>query len=295
MIFILILSFIFGLVLGSFINVIAYRLPLTLQYNWQKSCLNYLKIEQKTQSDPPYNSCFNLLGIRSHCPDCHQKIAFYHNIPIISFVFLRGRCHSCHKKISWLYPITELISAILFTLIIIKFGFSIATLFSLIFVFALITLAIIDIRTQLLPDIITLPLIWLGLMVNNFSYFTSLTLALWGAIIGYLILWFVYIIYKLLRHCDGLGFGDLKCLSAIGAWLGLNAILPTLVIASISALISVLIIKFSEILIQKAKPNYKPKLTNQIVFGPFLAFASIFILFWHNDPILTSISVTSIM
>ncbi|MCF6775334.1 A24 family peptidase [Thiotrichales bacterium 19X7-9] len=291
---ILILSFIIGLSLGSFINVIAYRLPLKLQANWQKNCLNYLGVDEQTNTNANTNTPFNLFGLRSHCPYCHQTIRFYHNIPIISFLWLKGQCAYCQNKIAWIYPVTELVSAIMFVLIVMQFNLTLTTLFALIFVFSLITLAVIDIRTQLLPDSITLPLLWLGLAINSFSYFTSLTMAFWGAVIGYLILWFIYIIYKLLRHTDGLGFGDFKCLSAIGAWLGINALLPVLLIASISALITISIIRLSLMITTK---NHRPKTqsSDRIAFGPFLAFASIVVLFWHNSALLLNISITSIM
>lgn len=293
----LILSFILGLCLGSFLNVIIYRLPRRLKLNWQQEAKAYLNLPQSELSNQK-DTLFSLPGKRSYCPNCHYKIPFYYNIPLLSYILLRGKCHHCHQRISISYPIIELISAFACLLTVYYFGITIKGLLVLIFVLSLITLAMIDFKCHLLPDVITLPLLWLGLVINSFSYFTSLENALWGAVLGYGILWFVYWFYKIIRKIDGLGFGDFKLLSAIGAWLGVNFLLPTLLIASFSALIIMLMVKV-KIFYQKkaqltsdcAQQNNQLKaqlISEPFAFGPFIACAALIVLFWHNDLMLTS-------
>ncbi|MCF6806852.1 A24 family peptidase [Thiotrichales bacterium 19S9-12] len=285
---ILITSFVFGICFGSFLTTISYRLPLVLKASWTKSCHHYLNlkdpnlIEEETSINP-----FRLTGIRSYCTYCHHKIPFYYNIPLLSYVLLRGECKFCHHRISINYPILELLSGIIVLLIVFNFGLNIKAIFATIFCLSLLALAAIDIKEQLLPDCITLPLLWLGLIINNFSIFTSLHSAIWGAVIGYGLLWGIYNLYKITRKVEALGFGDLKCLAAIGAWLGVNALLPVLLIASTTALVIFYTLKL--MLIKSDKEN---NTLEKIAFGPYLAFASIIIILCHNSFLMNSTYMT---
>ncbi len=257
------LSIIFGLSVGSFLNVVIHRLPKMMTHEWRLNCL---ELQGKVAPD---NSTYTLITPRSSCPICEHKISALENIPLISYIALKGKCSHCKSPISLRYPIVEALTGILIGLVSWKFGYSSTTLFSWIFVFALITLTFIDFDTQLLPDHITLPLLWLGLLFNLSNGFTDIKSAVVGAAAGYLTLWMTYWLFKLIRGKEGMGYGDFKLLAAIGAWFGWQ-ILPATILIS-SALAAVMGIS---LIIFKKRGREVP-----IPFGPFLAIAGIAVLF----------------
>lgn len=252
---------IFGLLAGSFINVVIYRLPIIMERTWRKECRALLNIENKEFSDK--DSKFDLITPRSRCPSCGHKISAWENIPIISFLLLRGKCFECKMPISFRYPLIELLSAATACVIAIHFGCSLEALLAMLLTWALIALSIIDYDTQLLPDDITLPFLWLGIIANMFGMFTDIHSSLLGAIFGYLSLWSIYIAFKLVTGKEGMGYGDFKLLAMLGAWLGWQ-MLPLIIILSsfLGAIIGVGLILFRNH--EKNQP---------IPFGPYLALA----------------------
>lgn len=246
---------IIGLMVGSFLNVVIYRLPEMIKRDWLQQCAE-LRGETLSSSEK-----FNLMVPRSACIHCGHKITALENIPIISYVALRGRCAQCKKPISLRYPLIEVLTALMSGLVAWHFGFSLLTLAALIFVWALIALAVIDLNTQLLPDDITLPLLWLGILVNLNNGFTDINSSVMGAVVGYLSLWSIYWCFKLLTGKEGMGYGDFKLLAAIGAWLGWT-ILPLVIV--FSSLIGA-VVGISLILKSKHDKN------STIPFGPYLA------------------------
>lgn len=255
---------IIGLMIGSFLNVVIYRLPEMMKRNWLQQCaeLRGEIIESQTT--------FNLITPRSACIHCGHKITALENIPIISYLALRGRCSQCQTRISLRYPAVEAITAFMSGFVAWYFGFSFITIATLILVWALIALAIIDLNTQLLPDDITLPLLWLGLLVNMGNGFTDIHSAIIGAVAGYLSLWLIYWGFKLITGKEGMGYGDFKLLSAIGAWLGWS-MLPLVIIFSSLVGASVGI---GLIVVAKLKKNIP------IPFGPYLVGGALIALFW---------------
>lgn len=262
--FFVVLSVILGLLLGSFLNVVIYRLPKMLHQQWHDSC-------NELQGNPiAAKPRFNLMTPRSACPHCGHAISALENIPVISYIFLKGRCKACHAKISLRYPLIELLTGALLGLIAHQFGYTSTALFAAIFALALIALTLIDLDTQLLPDDITLPLLWLGLIVNIGHGFTDLTDAVVGAVVGYLILWGVYWLFKLVTGKEGMGYGDFKLLAAIGAWFGWQMLPAVILLSSISgAAIGIALIIF------KGKSS-----SSAIPFGPYLALGGIAALFF---------------
>lgn len=254
---------IIGLMVGSFLNVVIYRLPEMIKRDWLLQCAE-LRGEELPRLEK-----FNLMVPRSACVHCGHKITALENIPIISYVVLHGRCVQCKKPISLRYPLVEILAALLSGLVAWHFGFSLLTLAALIFVWALIALAVIDLNTQLLPDDITLPLLWLGILVNLNNGFTDIDSAVIGAAVGYLSLWSIYWCFKLLTGKEGMGYGDFKLLAAIGAWLGW-AMLPLAII--FSSLIGA-IVGISLILKSKHDKN------TAIPFGPYLVGGALVALF----------------
>ena len=244
-----------GLIIGSFLNVVIYRLPIILKQAWEKDCLEYMQqvITSKRQ-------LISLLSPRSHCPHCKKTILWRHNIPILSYILLDGKCHHCKANIHWRYPIVEAISFFATLVGIMQFGVSWETVELSILTWALIALAFIDWEYQLLPDGITLPLIWLGLLVNTQSLFTTPENAIIGAISGYLFLWLIAYLFKIVRKVDGIGHGDFKLFAAFGAWLGWSLLPVILLVSSFVGSIVGLI------LIIRKKHNY----TNPMPFGPYL-------------------------
>jgi len=261
------ISVLFGLMIGSFLNVVIYRLPKMMGQEWHNNCL-----ELQGKKVPASNT-FNLLTPRSTCAHCSHKISAAENIPVVSYLWLKGRCRACKSPISLRYPLIEILTAALLGAVSWKFGYSYTTLFAAIFVFALITLTFIDFDTQLLPDDITMPLIWLGLMFNLNDGFTDLKSAVIGAMAGYLVLWSVFWLFKLLRGKEGMGYGDFKLLAAIGAWFGWQ-LLPAVILLSstLGALIGIGFI----LLTQRDKNIPMP-------FGPYLAIGGIAALFYGQQ------------
>jgi len=257
-------SVIFGLLVGSFLNVVIYRMPKIMEQEWHNNCLELQGKEVSTQAK------FTLSQPRSACPNCGHKITARENIPIISYLALRGKCSSCKTPISARYPLIEALTGTLIGLISWKFGYSGTAFFAWIFTFALIALTFIDFDTQLLPDDITLPLLWLGLLFNINYGFTDLKSAVIGAAAGYLILWSIYWLFKLIRGKEGMGYGDFKLLAAIGAWFGWK-LLPAVILLSstLGAVIGIALI----VLTKRGKEVPMP-------FGPFLAIGGIAALFF---------------
>lgn len=260
-------SVVFGLMVGSFLNVVIYRLPKMMEQEWHNNCL---ELQGK---DIPTQQQFTLSKPRSNCPQCGHKIKASENIPVISYLLLRGRCSACKTPISIRYPLVEILTGALIGLTSWQLGYTATTLFAWAFVFALIALTFIDFDTQLLPDDITLPLLWLGLLFNLNSGFTDLESAVIGAMAGYLVLWSVFWLFKLIRGKEGMGYGDFKLLAAIGAWFGWQ-MLPAVILLSstLGAIIGIALI----VLTKRSKEVPIP-------FGPFLAIGGIAALFFGQQ------------
>ena len=205
---------ILGLILGSFLNVVIYRLPLMLQKAWQQEYEEVLRESEHVQAIPDDEKTFDLCFPPSHCPRCQHHLGILENIPVLSYLFLRGQCRSCHQKISWQYPLVEILSAVLGLFCLIKFGLSLLFIAAFLFSLFLLVLAVIDLKHQILPDMMTLPLLWLGLIFSLFQGFTTPTDAIIGACAGYLSLWFVNQVFSLLMGKQGMGYGDFKLLAA---------------------------------------------------------------------------------
>lgn len=259
-----ILAGIIGLLVGSFLNVVIHRLPKMMEREWQLQCA---ELDGQTIDASP---SYNLIVPRSACPHCGHAISALENIPVISYLFLHGKCAGCAASISPRYPIVEAVSGLLSAYAACHFGFGLAGIASIILVWALIALTFIDFDTQLLPDSITLPLLWLGLLLNLNGAFTSLPNALIGAVAGYLILWSVYWAFKLTTGKEGMGYGDFKLLAALGAWLGWT-MLPLIILLSslVGAVVGVALIIFA-----------KHRRNIPIPFGPYLAGGGLIALFW---------------
>lgn len=265
--FILIIT-ILGLLIGSFLNVVIHRVPMMMQKEWHRDCCELLEIENQEKSES-----YNLIKPNSHCPKCKSEIKPWQNIPIISYLILRGKCANCSTPISIRYPLIEAITALLSGIIAWQFGATDQAFALLLMTWALIALTMIDIDHQLLPDNITLPLMWLGILLNTQGIFTDLPSSVWGAMAGYMSLWSVYWLFKLLTGKEGMGFGDFKLLAALGAWLGWQA-LPLIIILSsfVGAAIGII-----GILVQ-GKDKSTP-----IPFGPYLAIAGWIAFLWGEQ------------
>lgn len=265
--------FLIGLMIGSFLNVVIYRLPVMLENDWKTEYQSYFGEEQSAET-PKEKTTFNLVKPDSTCPKCGHKIRAWENIPIISWVILKAKCSQCRTPISWRYPAVELLTGVLSALIAWHFGFSTPCLAALVFTWCLIALTFIDADTMLLPDQITLPLLWLGLLLSIGNYFVTPQEAILGAAAGYLSLWSLYWGFKLLTGKEGMGYGDFKLLAALGAWLGW-AQLPTVIILSsfVGAVLGILMLSI------QGKEKSQP-----IPFGPYLAVAG-FIAFLYGDQI----------
>lgn len=269
--------FFLGLLVGSFLNVVIYRLPIIFKREWRKDCCNYLEenynanIQLDTGKEPA--EPFNLVKPDSTCPSCGHKIRAWENIPVISYIFLKAKCSSCKTPISFRYPFIELLSAGLAALCAWHFGFSLTGGAAILLSWALISLAVIDYDTQYLPDQITLPFLWLGLILNLNNTFTDIESAIIGAIAGYLTLWSVYHLFKLITKKEGMGYGDFKLLALLGAWMGWQ-VLPAIIILSslVGSIIGITLILFKKH--QREIP---------IPFGPYLAIAGWIALLWGNE------------
>lgn len=253
-----------GLIVGSFLNVVIHRLPKMLEMSWRQQCA-------ELRGEPPEATVsYNLMVPASACPHCNHAISAWENIPVISFLLLRGKCRGCGTSISPRYPIIEAISGILSAFAAWYFGFGPAAFGALLLIWALLALTAIDFDTQLLPDDITLPLLWLGLLFNFFGVFANLSDAVVGAMVGYLALWIVYWLFKLATGKEGMGYGDFKLLAALGAWMGWQ-LLPLVIL--LSSLVGA-IVGITLIVALKHGRNIP------IPFGPYLAGGGLIALFW---------------
>jgi leader peptidase (prepilin peptidase)/N-methyltransferase len=261
---------ILGLLVGSFLNVVIYRLPIIMQKSWSRECHAHLELEVP---EDDATEKFNLITPASRCPECGHRVSAIENIPVISYLFLKGHCSGCGAAISLRYPAVETVTAGLSVAIALHFGFSIQTLAALGFTWAMVPLFLIDYDHQILPDTITLPLLWTGLLLSLFQVFVDSQASIIGAIAGYLSLWIIFHLFKQVTGKEGMGYGDFKLLGAIGAWVGWQA-LPVVILFSsvVGATIGILLILF------KGRDHSQP-----MPFGPFLAAAGWMTLLWGND------------
>ena len=267
--FFVVFSTIIGLMVGSFLNVVIHRLPKMMGYAESA----YVAETYGVTPDAAIPTKYNIVTPRSACPHCGHQITALENIPIISYLILGGKCKGCKAKISLRYPLIEALTGALIGVVAYQFGYTYSALFAFIFVFALVALTFIDFDTQLLPDDITLPLLWLGLIFNFNTGFTDLKSAVLGAIFGYLILWSVYWLFKLVTGKEGMGYGDFKLLAAIGAWFGWQLIPAVILLSSVvGAVIGIGMILF------RGKSG-----GTAIPFGPFLALGGIAALFFGQQ------------
>jgi leader peptidase (prepilin peptidase)/N-methyltransferase len=248
-----------GLIVGSFLNVVIYRMPILMQ----RETDNFIALERG--EPPPHTTRYNLMLPRSACPSCGHALSARENLPVISFALQGGRCRHCRTPISWRYPLVEILSAALSGLTIWLMGSSFASLAALVLVWALIAMSMIDIEIQMLPDDLNLPLLWLGLLVNMSGTFVPLADAVIGAVAGYLSLWLVYWGFRLATGKEGIGYGDFKLLAALGAWLGWM-MLPLIILfaSAVGALVGI------SLILLRLHTREKP-----IPFGPFLAIAGL--------------------
>ncbi|MCC7311305.1 MAG: prepilin peptidase [Sulfuritalea sp.] len=253
-----------GLMVGSFLNVVIHRLPIMMERDWAAQCA-----ELRGEA-PPALEPLSLAKPRSRCPKCGHPITALENIPVISWLVLRGRCKGCAAPISPRYPLIEALTGLLFGLAAWHFGFTAAGLGALVLIAALFALTVIDFDTQLLPDDITLPLLWIGLALNAFNVYTDLKSAVIGAMAGYLSLWSVYWLFKLFTGKEGMGYGDFKLLAALGAWLGWQMLPLTILLSSMVGAV----VGISMMVIARHGRNVP------IPFGPYLAAAGLIALVW---------------
>lgn len=253
--FVIPLAVIFGLLVGSFLNVVIYRLPVMMERGWTAFSKEHLNLPLSGEEKQP----FNLLLPKSRCPQCHAGVKAWQNIPVVSYLLLGGRCGSCRTPISKRYPLVEILTAFLFGVVAWQYGWSLLTLGGLVFTAMLVALTFIDADTQYLPDSLTLPLIWLGLLFNYDGTFVSLQQAVLGAVCGYMSLWLLNYLHKLIRGMDGMGGGDFKLLAALGAWMGAGVLPVIVLVAAIVGVVAAVILKAA-----KSQP---------IAFGPCLAIA----------------------
>ncbi|MGV8890696.1 MAG: prepilin peptidase [Pseudomonas sp.] len=257
-----------GLLIGSFLNVVVWRLPKMLDREWRREARDVLGLPSETPLPT-----FNLMLPHSQCPHCGHRIRAWENIPLLSYLFLRGRCSNCAAAISKRYPLTELACGLLSVLIAWHFGFGWQACMALVLSWGLLTMTLIDAEHQLLPDVLVLPLMWLGLIVNSFELFVSLHDALWGAVAGYMALWSVFWLFKLITGKDGIGHGDFKLLAMLGAWGGWQILPLTILLSSlVGAIIGVILLRLRN-----------EKTSTPIPFGPFLAIAGWIALLWGGQ------------
>lgn len=259
----------FFLSVGSLLNVIIYRLPIMLNNEWLKDCCALLKLAPVT----PENKPVNLFWPRSFCPSCNTKLKSYHNIPVLSYLLLNGQCAYCKTAINWQYPLVELVTCMLSLCSVWWFGLSLSCVFSLLFIWLLIPLTVIDYKHQLIPDSLSLSLLWLGLIANTEHLFTSLPNAVLSAAAAYLSLWLFIKLFYLLTGKIGMGNGDFKLFAAFGAWFGWTQLPLILLLASLVGSI------YGIIFLKLSKQNKE----TPIPFGPFLSLAGLVSLFVGNQ------------
>jgi leader peptidase (prepilin peptidase) / N-methyltransferase len=262
------LAIVIGLIVGSFLNVVVYRLPRILERTWRTECAEFLG----TNVAAITNDALSLSHPASHCPHCGHLIRPWENIPVLSYILLRGRCAACTAPISLRYPLVELTAALLSLAVVMHFGPTWQSVAALILTWSLLTLGLIDYDTQLLPDAITLPLVWLGLLLSLGKLFTDPTAAILGAAMGYLILWGVFQAFRLTTGKEGMGYGDFKLLAVLGAWMGWQY-LPQIII--LSACVGA--IAGTGLILLRGRDKNLP-----IPFGPYLAAAGWVSLLWGD-------------
>lgn len=277
---------VFGLLIGSFLNVVIYRLPKIMEMQWRQECTDCLREDQEPSSTtenleetarPPV---FNLATPRSSCPSCGHSITWYENIPVLSFLFLGGKCSSCKSKVSLRYPCVELLTSVFFMYCCHRWGFNLQGAAWCLFSAALITLAFIDWDTTLLPDDITMPLLWIGITASLTGVVdVPIKASVTGAILGYMSLWSIYWIFKIITKKEGMGYGDFKLYAALGAWLGAEALLPIILISSVLGAIVGIAMKIKMTL---REGGYIP-------FGPFLVLSGMLCMIFGYETILGSI------
>jgi leader peptidase (prepilin peptidase)/N-methyltransferase len=267
-----IIVFVFALIMGSFFNVVILRYPEMLKRAFLKECIDCSDNARKPLQDSSKTNVFNLMYPPSHCPHCKKKLKWFHNIPVFSYLFLKGRCAFCRTSISYIYPIIEILTAVLAVSVFFYFGFQIKMIAGIIFVWFLILITFIDIREFLIPDILSLSLLWLGLFFNLWHVFTPLDQAVIGAIAGYLILFIIAKVFYWIRRKEGMGEGDFKLLAALGAWFGWTT-LP--IVLFVAVLLSLVV----SAVIMCARQRFS--LSMVVPFAPFLSISGIFLLFWH--------------
>lgn len=262
-------SLVFGLLVGSFLNVLVYRLPIMLEREWQAQAREVLELPEQPADEP-----FNLLQPNSCCPACKAPIRAWQNIPLLSWLLLRGRCQQCKQPISKRYPLVELAGGVLALLVAWQFGFGWLALMMMILTWGLLALSLIDAQHQYLPDVLVLPLLWLGLLVNSGDAgLASLTDALYGAVAGYLSLWTVFKLFKLVTGKEGMGYGDFKLLALLGAWGGWQILPLTILLSSLTgAILGIIILRLQRKGMQQTLP-----------FGPYLALAGWIALIWGEQ------------
>jgi len=257
-----------GLIVGSFLNVIVWRLPKMLERDWRTQAHEVLGLPQ-----PAPGPTYNLILPHSHCPHCNHQIRAWENLPLISYALLRGKCSNCKTPIGKRYPLTELACGLLSAFVAWHFGFGWPAGLMLVLTWGLLAMSLIDADHQLLPDALVLPLLWLGLIANHFGLFTSLDNALWGAVAGYLSLWSVYWLFKLLTGKEGMGHGDFKLLAMLGAWGGWQILPLTILLSSlVGAVLGLILLRLRNA--QTSTP---------IPFGPYLAIAGWIALLWGGQ------------
>ena len=257
-----------GLIVGSFLNVVIHRLPRMMEQDWKRQAEEILHPDAVQPDRPTYN----LILPHSHCPNCDAEIKPWQNLPLISYALLRGRCGNCRERISVRYPLVELLTAALSGVVAWQFGFGWEAGAMLLLTWSLISLSLIDADTQLLPDSIVLPMVWLGLIINSTGLFTDIHSALWGAVFGYLSLWTVYWVFKLVTGKEGMGYGDFKLLAMLGAWGGWQVLPLTILLSSlVGAVLGIIILK------SRGDSNATP-----LPFGPYLAIAGWIAIIWGD-------------
>jgi len=260
--------FVFGSLIGSFLNVVIYRLPVMMQREWRNDCLEFL--EQPNDND---DARFNLSVPRSRCGDCGHQITALENIPIVSYLVLGGKCSACKTSISPQYPLVELFTAIVSLVVGWHFGVSLQAMAALVLTWSLIAASGIDIGHKLLPDDITLPLLWLGILLSLFDVFVSLEDSVIGVMAGYMSLWSVFILFQLITGKEGMGYGEFKLVAMLGAWLGWK---PLFVVILTSSLVGA-VVGITMIVLKKTERG------TQIPFGPYLAAAGWMTLLWGDE------------
>lgn len=265
--FFLVSAAVLGLLVGSFLNVLVHRLPVMLERQWQNEAREVLGMPVEAHER------FDLCLPASHCPGCGHRIRAWENIPVVSYLALRGRCSACKGRISLRYPLVELACAGLSLVVAWHFGVSVQALLALVLTWCLLALSLIDAEHQLLPDVLVLPTLWLGLVVNAFGVFVPLADALWGAVVGYLSLWSVYWLFRLVTGKEGLGYGDFKLLALLGAWGGWQVLPLTLLLSSVvGAVIGLCLLRLR-----------KASLGATMPFGPYLAIAGWIAWLWGDE------------